>query len=94
MCRDCIVPNVSGQVRDIRSPVTANFLSELSRVEATNSEAARALGVSERQITRWRGGQVPSWEFVVRMGRYFGRPAEWFFADHSPKPSATGSEAA
>jgi plasmid maintenance system antidote protein VapI len=65
------------------SPVTANLIAEMARTGATNTEVARALGVSERQITRWRGGQAASYRFVLRLAAYFGRRPEWFYTDHT-----------
>ena len=87
MSRDDSVPNVS-QVEDFRSPVPANFVAEMDRTRMTNLAVAQALGVSERQITRWRSGQVPRHQFVVRMAGVFDRDVTWFYADHS------GAEAA
>lgn len=82
------VPNVSGQVKDF-SPVPANLIAEMERARVTNTELARALGVSERQITRWRGGVTPrSYGLVSRMARYFGRSPEWFYTDHNTETVA------
>jgi transcriptional regulator with XRE-family HTH domain len=73
---------VSGQIRDIPSPVPANFVAEIDRRHWTNEQAARELGVSERQITRWRGGQVPRHKFVVKMAEVFARDVEWMYTNH------------
>jgi transcriptional regulator with XRE-family HTH domain len=101
MWRDGSVPSMSSQVLGDQipdagsladtSPVPRNFRSELGRAGVTNVEAARALGVSERQITRWRGGQVPRHEFVVRMARYFRRPVVWFYTDHEDDHEERGA---
>ena len=78
MCPDCSVPNVSGQAADT-SPVAEHFIREIERTGMTNQEVARALNVSERQVTRWRGGQEPRYAVVVRMAKVFERPVAWFY---------------
>ena len=72
---------MSRQERDFSTPITAKLIAELERTEITNTQLARAIGVSERQVTRWRGGQVPRYGSVVRMAAYFGRTPEWFYAN-------------
>lgn len=73
---------MSGQAQDF-SPVPRNLIAEMDRTGVTNTELARALGVSERQITRWRGGVVPrDYDRISAMARYFGRSTEWFFSHH------------
>lgn len=94
--RDCIVPLVTSQLRDTerdraveltpRRHVPANFLAEMARTGQPIRMVAQGLQVSERQITRWRGGQIPRYGFVERMAAYFGRSVEWFMADHSDDP--------
>lgn len=74
---------MSSQTRDIPGgPIAANLISEMARVGATNADVARALKVSERQVTRWRGGQEPRYRFVALAARYFGRSPDWFYVDH------------
>lgn len=83
MWADCRVPNVSGQDRDSQGPFSTNLRVEMDRTGVTNSELARGLGVTERQITRWRGGTMPrSYATVAAIARYFGRSTEWFYTDH------------
>lgn len=88
MCRDCNVPNVSGQVEDFQTPVSANLIAEMSRTGMTVSQVASALGVAERQVTRWRGGQEPRSKFVARLAELFEREAGWFYTDHSEQVAA------
>lgn len=73
---------MSSQIEDKAAPVPDNLVAEIERTGSTNAEVARGIGVSERQITRWRGGQVPRYEFVVRLARFFGRETEWFYTEH------------
>ena len=73
---------MSTQPEDTISPFTTNFLAEVERVGLPLVVIARGIGVSERQITRWRGGQVAHWKSVVQIARYFGRAPEWFYVPH------------
>ena len=60
----------------------------MARVGVTNTELAHGLGVSERQITNWRGGATPRYRFLERIARYFGREPEWFYVDRSDSEQA------
>jgi hypothetical protein len=73
---------VSGQEQDISNPIAANLIAEMARTGETIASLAAALGVGERQITRWRGGQEPRWSFVRQMEQHFGREAGWFYTVH------------
>lgn len=77
---------MSGQEQDSQARFTTNFRAEMDRVGLPNVVIARGIGVSERQITRWRGGQIPQWRSVEKIASYFGREPEWFFAQHSAEP--------
>jgi transcriptional regulator with XRE-family HTH domain len=79
---------MSGQERDIPSPIASNLIAELRRTGMTNEQAARALGTSERQITRWRSGQQPSYRFLAQLAAMFGREIAWFYVDHDPTEAA------
>lgn len=79
---------MSSQERDISHPVPANFRAEQDRLHWSNQQAARALDVSERQVTRWRGGQIAGHVFVLRMAKVFGRDIAWFYTDHSIETAA------
>lgn len=48
--------------------------------------AAQALGVSERQVSRWRNGQQPRYASVVQWAHVFDRSVESFYAE--PERSA------
>lgn len=60
----------------------------MARAGVTSTELARALGVSERQVTRWRGGQHPRYATVADIARYFGRPTGWFYTHHDEPVAA------
>lgn len=74
---------MSGQEQDFLAPIAANLIAEMERTRMTIAQVAAEAGVGERQITRWRGGQEPRWEFVCRLAKVFGREPEWFYADHA-----------
>jgi transcriptional regulator with XRE-family HTH domain len=72
----------------VQPPIRENLLREIERTGVTNRELAHALGVSERQITRWKSDHMPSFTSVVVIARYFGRRPEWFYAMHPPEDKA------
>ena len=73
---------MSPHKQDFRSPVPDNLIAEMRRTGHTNGMVARGIEVSERQLSRWRGGITPQYRFVARLADYFGRTPEWFYADH------------
>lgn len=66
----------------VQPPIRENLLSEITRTGVTNRQLAQALGVSERQVTRWKSDHMPTFASVVAIARYFGRRPEWFYASH------------
>lgn len=74
---------MSSQIKDKACPVSRNLTVEMERTGQTIADVAQALGVGERQITRWRGGQEPRFRSVVHLARLFGRDDAWFYTDHS-----------
>ena len=84
ICGYCKVPNVSGQEQDLENRVTANFQAEFDRLGFPVAVVARKMGVSEKQIIRWRSGEnTPQYRSVERIAAFFDRDPEWFYADHS-----------
>ena len=65
------------------NPISANIRSEQARTGTTRAQLSQATGITERQITRWRAGVQPRHESVIRLAEFFGRPVEWFYADHN-----------
>lgn len=66
------VRSVSGQVVD-KTSFAKRLEAEITRRGWTNDEAARALGVPERQVRRWRkGSNQPSRNSLRALTKFFG----------------------
>lgn len=64
---------MSGQAVDTSQDFAGRLDSEIVRRGWTNEEAARAIGVPERQIRRWRKGTtMPGRSSIEKVGRFFG----------------------
>lgn len=73
---------MSGQAQDTRPPVSENLRRFQELAGLSNNELAGRLGHrDDRQITRWRSGEVtPSWSALVALGRALGVAPTDFYA--------------
>ena len=42
--------------------------------EANSSEIAKRMSIDPSHLTRWKGGQAPTFPFVTKFARAYGRP--------------------
>lgn len=58
--------------------------AEIDRVVMTNDELARALGIPERSIRRWRkGAATPRRRTGRRLAEFFEREPNFFYSDEA-----------
>jgi ribosome-binding protein aMBF1 (putative translation factor) len=80
---------MSRQPTDIKRRVAVNIQRAMAEREITSAELARRLGDHERQVRRWRNGEVsPRPESFARLAMELDREPSWFYMDHEEKAAA------
>ena len=75
---------MSGQPIDIKSRVARNIRRAMAEGDLTSAELARRMDDHERQIRRWRNGEVmPRSESLALLALELGHDPAWFYMDHS-----------
>ena len=80
---------MSGQAIDIKKRVAANICRAMDERGLSSAELARRLDDHERQIRRWRNGEVsPRSESLAHLALELGHDPSWFFMDHESEKAA------
>jgi transcriptional regulator with XRE-family HTH domain len=74
---------------DIKGRVAANIRQAMADQDLTAAELARRLDDHERQIRRWRNGEVtPKLDSLARLAMELDRDPSWFYMDHGGQVAA------
>ena len=80
---------MSGQAIDIKKRVAANICRAMDEGGLTSAELARRLDDHERQIRRWRNGEVsPRNESLALLALELGHDPSWFYMEHEERAAA------
>lgn len=74
---------------DIKGRVATNIRQAMADQDLTAAELARRLDDHERQIRRWRNGEVtPKLDSLARLAMELDRDPSWFYMDHEAQAAA------